>query len=120
MDKTQLPIETTALIDDITEICWEHLLDHQQDDFTQIYYSTKTRSFSYIRDSDDYKPISIAEAIAILESLITIEIILNQKVFLYTCRDNALISIDPTPNADEDLDLFTEHYENIFYIGYDD
>lgn len=109
----------------IADYIFRELLEHQQDDGEQIYH--KDRDFSYI---DFYgEPITEDQAKEKILELVTADLDNNGKIFLYTCRDNALITIEDIPEedmADENNEIYesfgndqTDDVPTGLLIGYD-
>lgn len=118
---TNLTEDQITLVDEILTTCWEHLQEHKQPTNTAIYLSDfsdpNNKTLTWLSDPK-CKKLTDAEALALLECWITEKIVIYGKLFLYTCPDNAEISIEDIRD-DEDLSGFECHIPNIFYIGHD-
>ena len=100
----------------IQETCWKTFLGHGQINLTQPMINHKEKSLSWA----DGKPVNLTEAKDNLLRWINQSLKKHKKVILYTCPDNALISIeDPSKVTDKELSYCEEQIPNIFYIAHD-
>jgi len=111
----------------ILAVCWEQLLEHARGNWTELnpnfWVSAKQHSICANPDEPDaeQQPLYIIRDILlqwILDSLDE-----DKIVILYTCRDNALISIDDPKEFPGDLDMFDDsefpELKHILYIAKD-
>ena len=103
--------------------CWKQLSRHADNPTPNLFIIPEERTISLI----DGTPTSAIPAIASLDSWIEESLRTYGKVFLYTCGDNALISIE---FPDPDWDMEEDEFGNIgpyeiqpdtpgLYIGFD-
>jgi hypothetical protein len=79
---------------------WDILKTHQDDASIPLYWNKETQSLNY---QDEGKPISDKDAKTLIRNWITKELKRLGKLYLYTCPDNSMITLEtPQPN-DEDL-----------------
>lgn len=107
----------------ILKKCWDELIYHR-DGSTVLYASEKEKALSWQWAGDDEVEVSELEAKDLLEKWIKEQYTKAGWVFLYTCKDNALVSVDmdiDTMDEDEkDMMQLQEGYGKIkFMIGYD-
>lgn len=85
----------------------EELFYHRTDENTQLFYSEEKRTFTYLDDQDNnFKPITNQDAKRIMLRLINLELKRIGKIYLYTCKDNSILTIEhPTREELEDEDF---------------
>lgn len=110
----------------IFETCWEQLMQHKYDAETngediQLYFQNKD-TLTYQGFGDD-KEITEEEGRVKLRELIENQYKKYGWVYMYTCPDNSLISIDDLKDMDEgekEMMELQEGYGDIeFRIGFD-
>lgn len=88
-----------TLINKITDRVWQEFMNHDDNEFTEFYMDRKDRILSFIDASNDQETLpktieSSKIAQEMLRQAITEDLKNQDHILLYTCRDNALISLD--------------------------
>ena len=113
-------MQTPLNIQLINQVCWEHFRDLRGDENQVFLSDLNKKTLTWLEG----QPISILEALILLERWITESLQKHGKVILYTCRDNSEIAIeDPGEVDEEDLEYYEKYSDTLvdlpFYIGYD-
>lgn len=111
-------------LEPIFKKCWEELIHHRETPNETLHFSQKERGLSYLGGYGDYKEIEEEKAKGILKEWIQEQYNTHGWVYMYTCRDNALISIDMDLDtmdpAEKEMMEYQEGYGEIeFLIGFD-
>lgn len=110
------------LITSITQDIFDEFCNHcpkEDAGHTKIKVHEEDRTLEWVYEP--YMPedtlLSRAEALLKIKSWVINKLDKEEIIYLYTCTDNQLISIDDV-DEDDDLEVFHEAIPNIFYIGY--
>ena len=113
---------TSQEIRTLSKVIFNELKSHEDTNaFEQIYHNG--RDFTYIQVDHNYKPISDKEAKKQITKLVHEELNRINMVFVYTCKDNALISFEEFSQHQLDTEPIYQAYEETnfpkLYMGYD-
>ena len=106
----------------LSEVIFNELKAHEDaPESTQIYQHD--RDFTYIQVDHNYKPISDKEAKRQIIGLVHEELNRINQVFVYTCKDNSLITFEEFSQHELDTEPIYQAYEETnfpkLYMGYD-
>lgn len=110
----------TYTAEQIANEAFNILLSYQQDE-SEVYYSGHDQysflTISFLEEVPDTKRVTLPIAYELIRKAVQRSLNRQGIVFLYTCPDNTLISLDRA-DRDEDLSPFDKQADN-FYIGRD-
>ena len=111
------------LVDEITAICFGQLLTHKDavEPENPIYLNEKDRELNYLGWPDGIPIITEGDAKEKIRQWVIESLNKHGRVTLYTCGDNALISLEAFPEGDLES-LQNEPLENgtdKLYIAFD-
>lgn len=101
--------------DHILNYCWNQLQSYKDEEYSNLTTHRPEQTLGWIEEEF----ISETEAMKLLDTWIQNSLKNLGAVYLYSCLDNAHISIEKEPPTDEELEYLDEIIPNIFYHGDD-